>query len=83
MIEVIGIIVTVLSVTGVVLNNRKRIGCFAVWIISNALSMIIHIHTATWSLAARDLIFIALAIEGILLWKRMDATNAAGKNRKP
>lgn len=69
-IETIGIIATGLAVAGVWLNNRQRIACFKLWIVSNALSMVIHVATATWSLAIRDAIFVYLAFEGIRLWKR-------------
>jgi nicotinamide riboside transporter PnuC len=69
MIELIGTITTMLAVAGVLLNNRHKIQCFYVWIVSNLLSAMIHWHTATYSLMARDLIFLALAIEGIHLWR--------------
>lgn len=72
MIELIGSIATVLSVSGVLLNNRHRIQCFYVWIMSNLLSAVIHWHTTTYSLMARDLIFLALAIEGIWLWRKKE-----------
>ena len=37
-IEIIGWIVTVIAVYGVLLNNRRRRACFAVWLVSNTLS---------------------------------------------
>ena len=77
MIELIGGIATILSVTGVILNNRRRIECFYIWLVSNLLSAGIHAVNGPWSLFARDLIFIALAIEGIMIWKRTDAADAA------
>ena len=70
MIELIGTIATVLAGTGVILNNRHKIECFYIWIISNSLSALIHWNTGTWSLIGRDLIFVVLAIEGIWLWGR-------------
>lgn len=70
MIEAFGIVATVLAVTGVWLNNRKKIACFKIWIFSNLISLIIHIGTATYSLALRDAIFIGFAIEGIRMWRR-------------
>lgn len=69
MLELIGTITTILAVTGVVLNNRRKRACFMFWLVSNAMSMIIHAQTGVWSLAVRDLIFIVLAIEGWYLWK--------------
>jgi nicotinamide riboside transporter PnuC len=77
MIELIGGIATVLSVTGVILNNRRRIECFYIWLVSNLLSAGIHAVNGPWSLFIRDMIFIALAIEGIIIWKRTDAEEAA------
>jgi nicotinamide riboside transporter PnuC len=70
MVETLGVIATILAVGGVILNNRRLIGCFGLWIVSNFLSMLIHLQTHTWSLAVRDLIFIVLAIEGIWLWRK-------------
>lgn len=69
MLELIGTMTTILAVTGVVLNNRRKRACFMFWLVSNFMSMIIHAHTGVWSLAVRDLIFIVLAIEGWYLWK--------------
>jgi nicotinamide riboside transporter PnuC len=70
MIEIIGTITTILAVSGVILNNRRRIECFYLWTASNVLSAVIHYMTDTRSLMIRDLIFLLLAIEGIILWKR-------------
>lgn len=70
MIEIAGTLTTILAVYGVILNNRKRIGCFYVWLISNLISAGIHLNTATYSLVVRDVIFMALAIEGIVLWRK-------------
>jgi hypothetical protein len=39
-VEIIGTAATVLAVAGVVLNNRRRRACFAVWLVSNALSCV-------------------------------------------
>jgi nicotinamide riboside transporter PnuC len=73
MIELVGTFVTIVAVVGAWLNNRHKIGCFYLWIVSNALSAGIHVQTETWSLVVRDLIFLALSIEGIWVWKRTDA----------
>ncbi len=69
MIEIIGIIVTVVAVAGVVLNNRKYRWCFVLWMVSNALSAVIHCSVGLWSLVARDLIFLGLSVEGWFLWR--------------
>jgi nicotinamide riboside transporter PnuC len=68
--EIIGAICTIMSVAGVILNNRRRRGCFLLWLGSNSLSLWIHVSTSVWSLAIRDGIFLILAIEGIILWSK-------------
>lgn len=69
MIEIAGIIVTIVAVTGVILNNRKYRWCFLLWIVSNLLSAGIHLVLGPWALVVRDLIFLALAVEGWFLWR--------------
>lgn len=69
-IEAIGTIATAFAVAGVILNNRKMIGCFYLWLISNSISAGIHATAGIWSLCLRDLIFIALAAEGLARWRK-------------
>ena len=71
MIEILGTITLVFAVTGVVLNNKLRIECFYLWLVSNALSAILHMNAAMWSLALRDLIFLVLAVHGIYSWRKL------------
>ena len=70
MIEILGVVATVLAVVGVILNNRKIRACFYVWIFSNALCAVIHWQAGVWSLFMRDWIFVGLAIEGVWLWRK-------------
>ncbi|MFA5377673.1 MAG: nicotinamide mononucleotide transporter [Dehalococcoidia bacterium] len=70
MIEIVGIIASVLAIAGVVLNNRKVRWCFVIWMVSNAMTIGIHIHAGIWSLAGRDAVFFLLAVEGFLLWRK-------------
>lgn len=72
MTELLGAISCVLSVFGVLLNNRRLRFCFIVWIVSNLLSFIVHYQAGVFSLAIRDLIFFVLAIEGWNLWRKND-----------
>ena len=67
-IEAAAIFTTVIAIAGVVLNNYKVAMCFKLWIASNLLSAIIHVYTGPWSFIVRDLIFLALAIQGMVLW---------------
>jgi len=71
MIEILSAISAVLAIVGVVANNRRLRWCFLVWIISNATAAFIHIASGLWSLAARDIVFIMLAIEGYYRWGKM------------
>jgi nicotinamide riboside transporter PnuC len=69
MIEVISYIAMVLSVAGVLANNRKMKICFYLWIISNILTGGIHACNHLYGLTARDVIFTFLAVEGLCKWK--------------
>ena len=66
--EIIGIVVTIFAVIGVITNNRRLRICFLLWLLSNALSGIIHFQAGIWSLLVRDIIFFILAIEGWFKW---------------
>ena len=70
MIEIIGTIITVIAVTGAWLINREIRFCFLLWMVSNLLSAGIHVLTGPWSLVARDIVFLCLAIEGYVSWSR-------------
>lgn len=69
-IELVGILSTAIAIVGVVLNNRRLRACFVLWLASNAMTLGIHVSAGIWSLAVRDAIFFALAIEGMYRWKR-------------
>lgn len=68
LIEIVGVLVTVLAVYGVILNNGHNKKCFIVWFYSNALSLIVHASLMCWSLTVRDLIFMCLAYVGYKKW---------------
>jgi nicotinamide riboside transporter PnuC len=68
-IELVGTVATVIAVAGVLLNNRRRRECFYLWIVSNALTLGVHVAAGVWSLAVRDGIFFVLAVEGLLRWR--------------
>jgi nicotinamide riboside transporter PnuC len=67
-VEVIGMAATGLAIAGCLMNNRRLRWCFAVWLISNALSLAVHVDAAIWSLAVRDAAFCLLALEGWFKW---------------
>ena len=70
MIELFGIISTVIAIGGVILNNRKKRLCFSLWVMSNAMSLVIHFDAGIWSLVVRDAVFLILAVEGWFKWGR-------------
>lgn len=59
---------TVIAVIGVILNNYKITMCFLFWIISNSTSAIIHFKKGLYGFFVRDIIFLGLAIYGLILW---------------
>ncbi len=77
MIELIGVVASVLAVVGVVLNNRRMICCFYLWMVSNSLSLGLHVYAAVgcgaevWSLVARDAVFLVLAFHGLKSWGKL------------
>lgn len=70
MLEMIGVIATILSIWGAILNNRRLRACFPIWLCSNTLTAIIHAYAGIWSLFARDVVFLVLAVEGWYRWGR-------------
>ncbi len=81
MIELLGATATILAVTGVLLNNRKLIACFYVWLVSNAITAYIHCDAQLYSLLIRDVIFLGLAVEGLYRWGK--TTNRKEVNNGP
>ena len=77
-IEVVSGAVFVLSVAGVMFNNRRRRACFVLWLASNAASLGVHAASGLWVMAGRDLVFAVLAVEGWVLWSRRTDALAEG-----
>jgi len=67
---IVGGIATVGAVVGVVLNNRRLSSCFIVWLVSNTLTAAVHADAGLWTLLARDVIFLVLAVEGLWRWRK-------------
>lgn len=76
MTEIIGTIVMVIAILGVLLNNRMDRRCFILWLASNGLSASLHLYAAMYSLAARDIVFFVLAIQGWMQWTRQGRRTA-------
>ena len=70
MVEAWGAVATCIAIAGVVLNNCRVRWCFALWLISNALTAGLHLHAGMYSLAARDLVFLGLAVDGWFRWAK-------------
>ena len=68
--ELLGTLATTIAAAGVYLNNKRRITCFYLWIVSNTLRLIIHIILGIWSLTVGDLVFLLLAFHGWREWRR-------------
>lgn len=59
------------SVIGQVLLGRKFVENWAVWILVNAVSVALFAHKQLWLTAALYLIFLVLAVAGLLRWRRL------------
>jgi nicotinamide riboside transporter PnuC len=76
MIEFIGAMTALIAFCGVWLNNRKRRACFVFFLVSNTLSLLIHLHAGfienaqVKMVCVRDIGFIYLAVEGLWLWRK-------------
>ncbi len=68
--EYIGTAATIIAIVGVVLNNSRRRQCFILWFASNGMTLAIHLSVGVWSLAARDAVFLVLAVHGWFMWGR-------------
>ncbi len=68
--EILGTIATVIAVAGVVANNYRLTVCFVAWLFSNGLTAYLHLRKRMWSLMVRDLIFVGLAVHGLILWRQ-------------
>jgi nicotinamide riboside transporter PnuC len=68
-IEIFGWSATAVALMGVWMNNKRRRACFALWLVSNAMTFVIHAVMGMWPLAARDGAFFVMAIHGWWLWR--------------
>ena len=67
-VEWFGAAAGVLAIVGVLLNNHRLTECFYFWIVSNAICTGIHVRAKLWSMAVKDLIFLVLAVDGLIRW---------------
>jgi nicotinamide riboside transporter PnuC len=59
-----------LSIVGVVLNIRKLRSCFYVWAATNFAWAAVDLWHGVWAQAALQVIYFALALWGILAWRK-------------
>lgn len=62
-------LVTALSLYGNVLNVKKKVSGFVVWVIANGLWLTYDIVTGLYSRAALDIVQTAFCVWGIIEWK--------------
>ena len=58
-----------IAIIGVIANNHKLWVCFPLWFVSNLAGAWIHYQSGVYSLLARDVIFLGLAVHGFYIWK--------------
>ena len=61
---------TAVSLTGTVLNIRKNIWCFYIWLIGDILWCTLDFTSDTYGRALLDFVQVILAICGIVSWKK-------------
>ena len=67
--EILGFIAVLLSLTGNILINFKKVTGYFVWISSNMLWIIITFCRSEWNLVALFSIYILLCIHGVYKWR--------------
>lgn len=66
----IGWIITILCLVGTVLNVKKIIYCFHIWIVANIAWLIFDISTGLYSRALLDFVQLIFAVWGIIEWRK-------------
>jgi nicotinamide riboside transporter PnuC len=64
-------ILTAFSITGVILNVKRRRESFYFWAVSNAIWAIIDYQAGIYAQAALFGVYFALAIWGIISWRKL------------
>ena len=63
-------IITALSITGTVLNIKKKRICFIIWIVSNSFLTIYNWHIFEPAQAALFAVYFGLSVWGVCKWKK-------------
>ena len=64
------ILLTILSIIGVILNIHKRRECFIIWIATNGLWAIYDFKIGAWEQGILFTVYFGLAIWGLLKWQK-------------
>jgi len=71
---------TLLIFIGLLLNNLQNRKCFLFWIIANSIRFLIHLKIGQQAFAAGDMVFLLLAIHGLISWSNK-RNKSYGKSR--
>jgi len=63
-------LLTILSLTGTILNIKKKKVCFIIWTITNSLWTIVDFNAGLYSQAMLQFVYVGLAIWGIIEWRK-------------
>lgn len=63
-------LITILSITGTVLNIKKKRACFIIWIFTNFCLTIYNWHIWEPQQAALFFVYLGLAIYGLFSWRK-------------
>jgi nicotinamide riboside transporter PnuC len=66
--EALGWTASAIAVAGVLLNNARNPWCFVLWLAANTLTAYLHARARMYALFVRDLVFLALAVAGLVAW---------------
>ncbi len=69
MIEHLMWIVTGASIVGTILNIKKMRACFYIWLVTNSLWCIYDFMVGSYAQSALFLVYVSLAVWGIISWK--------------
>lgn len=62
------ILLTIISITGVILNTKKKRICFLIWMATNLSWAVIDFYHGLWEQSILYLVYFVLAIYGWFSW---------------
>lgn len=77
-IEIVAWVLSVVSVTGVVLNIYKIRACFILWIFTNGFWMCYDIYRQVYPQDALFFVYFCLAVWGTVKWRKADREEISG-----